>query len=349
MELFLCTILLFVCILSFVEDGLQKYNRTIYCLLTVSLIFFAGLREIGFDRDSENYAYYFEHNDDPLLLYSVEYSFILFARLFNLVTNDVHSLFLFYAIIGVTLKMFAFHRISQFWYMPVAIYLGYYYILHDLTQMRASIVSGLALCVIPLIYNGRRKAALCLILLGCLFHYSGVVLLPAVFFSKTDMSMRERLFWAAAIPVGYIMYFAQFNIVTQIHIPYITDKIEIYETMRDKGIIAYEINVFNLVFLVKCAIYLYVLYFYDIIRLSNQYLPIILRFMGVSIFTYLILAQLPVLSFRISELYGIVEIVLFTYVFYTIKQKWIGNLVVSSIAISLFIIYVFIQKILEAA
>ena len=56
MEIFLFALLLFVCALSLIEDRLQKYNQVIYISLGVILVLFAGLREVGFDRDSENSA-----------------------------------------------------------------------------------------------------------------------------------------------------------------------------------------------------------------------------------------------------------------------------------------------------
>lgn len=349
MESILFAILILVCILSLLEDKMQRYNRIVYMMLTVVLILLAGFREIGADRDSENYEYFFNNYDSPEISFAVEYSYIFLSHIFNFISNDVHSIFLFYAIIGVSLKMIAFRRISGVWFLPVAVYLGYYYLLHDLTQMRASIVSGLTLCSIPFIYNGQRKIAMGLLLLGCFFHYSAIALLPIAFISRKEMSGRERWIWAAIVPFGYLAYFAQVNIMTQIQIPYITEKLEIYETLRDKGIAGDEINVFNLVFIVKCVIYFYVLFFYDTIALKNKYLPIIMRIMGLSIFVYLFFAQFPILSIRLSELYGIVQILVYTYIFYTIRPQWAGLSIVCMLSITLFIIYVFVQKIFEAS
>lgn len=348
MEFVLFAILLIVCALSFLEDRLQQYNRMIYSALSVVLILFAGLREVGFDRDSGNYDIYFINYDDPAIELVVEYSFRLLARIVHFFSDDVHWIFMFYAILGITLKMVAFRRLSKFWFLPLTVYLGNYYILHDLTQMRASVVAGLTFLAIPFIQQGRRKEAFGLFALGCVFHYSTLALLPAAFLSANDMGKRERWIWAAIIPLGYLAYFAQFNMATMIYIPYITDKIELYENLRDKGIAGDEINVFNLVFLVKCVAYIYILYFYDTVRHQEKYLPLMLRFMGISIFMFLFFAQLPVLSFRISELYGVVEIFIFTYILYTISPTWLGRMVVCAAAVSLFVINIFSLKILES-
>ena len=45
-----------------------------------------------------------------------------------------------------------------------------------------------------------------------------------------------------------------------------------------------------------------------------------LKIMGISLFAVKALAGVPVIAMRISELYGIVEIILFVGIYYTIKQ-----------------------------
>ena len=54
---------------------------------------------------------------------------------------------------------------------------------------------------------------------------------------------------------------------------------------------------------------------YDIIKEHNPYFPIMIKMMGLSIFSFVTLSALPVLAFRISEIYGIVEIILFTNIY----------------------------------
>lgn len=349
MEWILLAILLLVCGLSLIEDRLQRYNLAIYISIAIALILFAGLREVGFDRDSENYENYFYNYDDPSLELGVEISFRLLSKFFSSFSNDVHTLFMFYALIGVSLKMIALKKLTPFYYLPLAIYIGYYYLLHDLTQIRAGVVSGLTLLAIPFVCQGKRKIALAILLFACLFHYSAIVLLPIVFFSHKEMSEKERWIWGTLLPLGYFIHFLPVNITTVIHIPYITDKIILYEELRDKGIIGDEINIFNLVFLVKCVLYIYVLYFYDSIKKIDGNLSIIIKMMGIYIFIFPCLSKLPVLSFRVSELYGIVEIVMFTYITYTIRPQWIGKTVALSAAAIMFIMNVFILKILEPA
>lgn len=53
------------------------------------------------------------------------------------------------------------------------------------------------------------------------------------------------------------------------------------------------------------------------------------------------------MSFRVSDLYGIAEIPAIVCLCYTIHPKWVGKLLVTSIAIILFVIYVFVQEVLN--
>lgn len=347
MELVLFCILLLVCALAMIEERLRKYNLAVYITLGIVLILFAGLREIGFDKDSENYEIYFYHYDDPGMELTVEYSFRLLSRIFYSLFGDVRSIFLFYALVGVSLKMFALRRLSEFWFLPICVYISYFYIVHDLTQIRASVVSGLTLLAIPYICERKRKTALAILFAGCLFHYSAIALLPILFLSSADMNMKHRVAWACLLPLGFLLHFLPFDIFTAIEIPYITDKIVTYEDLRDKGIIGEEVNVFNLVFLVKCAIYIYILYFYDIIKPNFKYLSLAVKMMGISLFVFPALSKLPVMSFRVSDLYGIAEIPAIACLCYTIHPKWVGKLLVTSIAIILFVIYVFVQEVLN--
>ena len=58
---------------------------------------------------------------------------------------------------------------------------------------------------------------------------------------------------------------------------------------------------------------------------------------------------MPILSFRLSELFGIVEIPMFTYVIYMVRPKWPGTSFVSMVAVAISVVMIFIEKIFEAA
>ncbi len=338
-------LLLFVYAVSFFEERLKRYNLAIYAIVWVVLVFCATTKEIGFDRDSEQYEYIFNHLDDPFVQLSKEWSFLTLCRITYLFTNDIHILFFFYAGIGISLKFYAFRQYSEHWFLPILIFMGHYYLIQDLTQIRAALTCGIFLLAVKPLAEGNKGKAALLILLSCFFHYSALILLPALFLNNNDMTKRQRLYWAAIIPLGYAICLLHINSLSNIPIPYIGDKLATYQEMSERGLVSGSANIFNAVFLVTCAIYLYCLYFYDTIRQHNQYLPIMLKLMGVSVCSFLAFSFLSVLAFRVSELYGVIEIILFTNVFYTIRPNWLAKTVVGIIAVSLFSINVFYSEI----
>ena len=343
----LLSIFFIIFIISLFEERLKRYNKTLYISVGIILFLCAAFKEIGFDNDSENYEFFFHNYDDPYVQLAVEYSYLLISRILNYFTDDVHSIFFIYSGIGILLKMTAIKRLSNLWFLPMLVYMGNYYILHDLTQIRACIVSGIFLMAIIPLAEGKKRLVAILLLLACFFHYSTLALFPALILNNKDMSKRTRLLWAMLVPLGYILCIANVNLMTEIPIPYIGDKIASYQELSERGIKGSEINIFNAVFVVTWFTYLYILYFYDTVIKYNKYLPIMLRLTGVSIFSFLLLSFLPVLAFRVSELYGIVEIFIFTNIYYTIKPGWLGKVVICIIGISMFLINAFYAEFLH--
>ncbi len=347
MILLLLSIQILLFLLSLIEERLVKYNRRIFIATGVLLTLCAGLKEVGIDSDSETYEYYYNNYDNELMMTTVEYSFRLLSQIVSNIYDDVHVLFLIYAGIAITIKFIAFRRLSDCWYLPVVVYMGYFFIFHEMTQIRASVVASIALYMIIPLAEGNKKRATLLFFCACFFHYSAIALLPLLFLGNKEMDKRSRLLWSALIPFGYLIYVAGVDFIFSLPIPYIGDKLEAYQTLRDQGVIGDEINVFNAILLVTIAAFYYCMYFYDTIAQRFKYLPLVLKMTGISIFLFVTLAFLPILAYRLYALYGIANILLFTGIYYTIKPDWLAKSVVGTVGLCLFCINVFFTKLLE--
>lgn len=314
---------LFSCIVAVFEEELFNIKWKIYIGIGVLLVLFAAIRPIGMDNDSENYELYFVRYDHPLLVITVEYSFRIISKWFYHWFHDVHSIFLLYAILGLSLKFIAFKKLTPLPLLAVAVYIGNYYILHEFTQIRVGVASGLLLLAIKPLSERDYKKVLLLFSFAIFFHYSSIILLPLMLLSNKELTGKKKFIWASLIPIGYIFYFLNINI-TSLPIPYISEKLDAYQGLKDQGYID-EVNVFNLVFFVRIIIFFYILYMYDLIKEHNKYLPLMIKLMALSLFSFTALSSLPVLAFRISELYGIVEIILFTNIFLYSTTKVISK------------------------
>ena len=155
MGLILAVIFISILLVSFIEKYMKHAQLPLFILMGFVLIFVAGFREIGIDPDSPNYATLYQHPDSPSLISHMEYSFILIAILLNKISDSPHAIFFVYAIMGVTLKMLAFKKYSDQYILSLAIYLCYFYELHELTQIRAGVASGFFL--ISILYTAEKK------------------------------------------------------------------------------------------------------------------------------------------------------------------------------------------------
>ena len=328
MSYLIIVIFIFTLIFALFENYLKQYRGYVYILIGLILILIAGLREVGIDPDSYDYESNFLHSENTESMNAVEYSYILISNFVHSFSNDVHILFLIYAFLGVSLKMYAFRKFSDLWFITLAIYISYYYVLHDCIQIRTGVLSGLLLMAIIKLGDGKKKTAFLLLALGCFFHYSAIILLPVFFLSNKEMSKKQRIVWGAIIGFSYIFstISSSFAFNYAENIPYIGTKVATYKNLTDRGNAMAYINIFGPLQIITMLFYFYILYFYDTIKVYNKYLPVMIKMFSLGLFFYVAFSFLPAFGERVSYLYEIVRIVLYANVYYTIRPKWAAAL-----------------------
>ncbi len=321
-------------IMSLLERYFGEYKRYAYFFLGIVLVLVAGLREVGIDPDSLNYEYTFLNHDSSSssIADSLEVSYLLISSLLSIFTNDVHFLFLLYAFLGLTFKFMALRRLSEFWFLAVTVYIGYYFISHEMMQIRTAALSGLFLLALYHQAEGRRLTAFLLMLAGSFFHYSGFMLLPLLFLSSDYMSLKRRLLWVALLPASYVVFFLGLNILLSLDIPFIGAKLMTYQQEEESGFGVGYVNVFRPLHLFSIVLMAYLVFFYDTIAKKSKHFTLLLKVFILGLCSYEILAFLPVLAQRVNMLLLVVTIPLYTYICYTIRPFWAAVLVVIVVA-----------------
>ena len=323
----------FATILAFLERYMGEFRKPAYFFLGAMLILVAGLREIGIDPDSANYEYNFLYYDSASSVNdSVEFSFLWFSAILNVFTDDVHVLFLLYAFLGLVFKFIAFRQLNDLWFLSVVTYISYYFIAHEMMQIRTGVMSGLFLMAIYQQVQGKKITAMLLILFGAFFHYSAIALLPLLLLSSDYMTKKARIIWALAIPLSYVIYFLGIEVFMSLDIPYIGNKLSTYQKGTEKGIVDAYVNVFRPLHLFSIALIAYILYFYDIIFKYNKNISLMLKIAIIGVCAYETLAFLPVLAQRINQLFLVVTIPLYVSIYYTLRPKWAALLFVTLIS-----------------
>ncbi len=323
-------IVVIILLLVFIEEYLGKYKLLAFIVLAFCLISFAGLRPVGFDRDSQNYESMFMHPDSFNSEISVEPSYRYISQIIYYIFPDIHLVFLFYALLGVSVKFWAIKRLSPILFLPVLIYVCNFFLLHECTQIRGGIASGLFLLSIIPLSEGKKLYAFLYILVAIFFHYSAISLLPLLFLDNSPFTTTKKIILALIVPLCFVLYAIGFDPLTSFNIPYITEKVEAYqklsETKLDKE------SILNPFPLIKMAVFLYALYFSETIKPYVPTIYLLIKILGCSLIVYFAFASVKIISMRISELYGIIELVTYPCILYTLRPFSFGKSIVCIIA-----------------
>lgn len=313
-------VLIFTYLLSFCFSYLRKVPSWFYYLFVVVLALIAGLRDVTLFNDYDNYIKAFEEGGSE----KYEPSFIFIVYITKLVTSTPFLMFFIYALLGVFIKAFAIKRLTQLYFLSLAIYISYFYILHEMTQIRAGIASGiLLLCIKPLLDKTFLKFLL-LSFLAIFFHYSAIIIIP-LYFIINNKSINQY-FWMALIPLSYFIHFAGITIsqiIPMIPIDFVQTLWKLYE-FRMSADIGMDINIFNVTQLLRCGIAFFLLYYSSIIGNNNKYFIVLIKIYVLGIISFVLFADVPDFAFRISQFYLVVEIILIPFIVYVFKQKKIA-------------------------
>lgn len=331
------------------EEYLGKYKWGIYVSIGVILILMCTFKTIGADADSRNYETMFYHYDDQMTTLSVEFSFRWFAEMLSYISNDVSSIFFLYAIIGIPIKLYAIKQNSDFIFIPLLVFLSHYFILHDMIEIRASVASAFLLLGTKPLSEGKKVEAAILFCCGVFFHYSMLAAFLLFFFSNKTLTKTWKWILASIVPIGYIVYFLKFDILMELPIPYIGEKVELYKGIKDLGGFD-EILVFkNPLLLITILVFYLLLYYYDTVFKHKSQLPLLMKIMGTSLACFFFFSSLPVLSGRLYELYGVVNILTFSYIFYIIKPSFAAKATIAIMASIIMFMDIFVYELIKSA
>jgi len=322
----ICILFALYCILVLLEDYIPtNQKKIIYWGTGILLIIMAGTREIGIDPDSEEYAKLYMNPYSDNTLDTKEFTFNWISEAFNSITDDAHALFLVYALLGVSLKFIAFRKYSESWLIIVLSYIAYYYELHETCQIRAGVLSGCMLLAMPLIADGKRWYALLLIIIGCCFHLSGLILLPLLFLGNKPLGRYWKITLAISVPLAYIFSGLNLGLEFASDIPFIGSKLDMYREIEDKGIIGVSsLELYSPFHLFLVFIFYYLLWNADVLTEKSKYFPLMLKTLAVALVSYAVFSFIPTMGERMGSLYRTIIIVLLPTVIYSILPKWAG-------------------------
>lgn len=344
---FLLIVFVIVCIFVYTEEYIEDVKWSVYVAIAIALILIAGLRVVGNDDDSENYQIMFDRYDDTLIRLTTEPSFILISSFVHSIKGDIHTLFFIYAVIAITMKFVAFKQLSPMLFASVMVYVSHFFILHDMIEIRVSVAIGFFLLSIKPMCEGKKKKAFLFLLMALFFHYSSLVLFGLLFLSNNPLSSAWKWVLASIVPLGYVMFFLHIDLLTTIPIPVIGQKLELYRDMKEIGMFD-EIYVFkNPTLLIKILCFYVLLFYHDVLCQKCSYLPLLMKTMGISLFCFFAFSSLPVLSGRLYELFGAIDIITIALVIYVLEPKYVAKTMVLLLCSIMLFMDVFVYELIR--
>ena len=341
-------ILLFLLLLtaafSFLVDERPMVRWVVFTLVVVVLTLMAGLRPIGIDKDSwQYYAYYLGKFDDM-----VEYSFILISDIVRVAFGDVRGVFFIYALIAIPLKCYVFTKLSNEIFLLLGVYMSNFLILHDMTQIRVGAAMAFIFLGFYYLTQGRRWPCFFLILIATAFHVSAVLMLAILIFRNVELRSWHRIVLALIPFLALTSVFFDVNVSTLIPIEFIQSKLEVYEDLKEKGLVeAEKINIFNAAIMLKIAVYYFLLWKYDVVKQYCPYLTLLLKIFALSYVCLGVFNFLAVLACRINELFGFVEILMVPLIIHAISPKYVARVLLLIYMVGIFLLNVMYAELLK--
>ncbi len=304
---------------SYFDTSNDRLNKIAIFLTLILLISLAAFRPPGVDRDYLQYVFLL-HEERPFM----EPTFNLISFTVNSLFSDTAlPLFLTYAIIGVTFKIVAIKKISDYWLLSVVIYISYCFTLQELTQIRVGAAIGFILLAVPSLYERNLVKFLSLITIATLFHYSAVIMSILWFIKPEKINKWFYLILLVGsymtvkyIEVGIVYIFSFFPEVFQAR------------ALNYDNDFGGELNIFNTWQLMRCGISIVFLIYANKLFSYNKYAILLVKFYVTGTAMYVLLSSNAAFSTRFSDIFFAFDILALPLLVHLFRYAPIGKFLV---------------------
>lgn len=317
--------------LSFFEEQLRERDKLlIYGVFGIALILIAGMRGVGSVPDSDAYEFLYYNDTDSVKMMLYEPSFNFIIDILQSFSLGVNALFFTYAIISVPIHLSLFWKVSKLPLLTLTIYISYYFMMHELVQIRAGAAAGFFLWAVYFYVEKKKLLTLLMILLATLFHYSASAGLVIFLFSN-HLPKWQRMALYALVPIGLVAYFSHFELISIIPEELGGTKIEGYRELEEKGDSDLQEGwrlERNLLIWMNLVVYYACIYFHDYIVKHFKYVTIAIKIQAVGFFfLFFTYGISKVIGNRMNDFFSVASILLWTASFYIFVPSLLSKIV----------------------
>ena len=313
-------------VMAFLEDYLKEIHKiVILAVLATLMVLLATTKSIDHTADGTIYEHIFYNNDEILTQLTTEPTFLWLSRQVLALGGGLIWMFLIYALIAIPTKLKALYGMTPYIFTALIIYIPIYYELHDLIQIRAAAACAFLLLALNPLSNKRYWTATLLMIIAILFHYSSVVFIPFLFIGNRQLGYNSRLVVACVIPVCFVIYLMGKDLFSLIPSSILGGKLDYYQKTSEKGEWEMALLYKNVYFMLKVAMMYLCLYFYNHIVENNRLAPLLLNLFLASILSPMLFSTIPVIASRVSDMYGIIDCIVFTFALYLFSPRYLAR------------------------
>lgn len=322
--------------LSFVDERLsQRDKMVLYAILGFAMIMIAGTREVGSTPDTISYEEMYYAKDGDLMVLLREPSFGFIVTLLHSFGLGINALFFAYAILSIPIHLSVFWRMSRIPLLTLTIYISYYYMMHDMVQIRAGVASGLFLWAIYFYVEKKKLWTLAFILMGTLFHYSAIAGL-VIFFCNDKLPRWQKYVLYAIVPVGIVAYFTHFDISTLIPDELGGYKLMKYREMSERGDeekqAGWKFQI-NILIWMNIVLYYASIYYHDYLKERFKYTTVAIKLQAVGfLFLFFVNALSAVVGNRMNDYFSVVSVLLWTGSYYAFYPQIVSKIISNAIS-----------------
>ncbi len=324
-------------IMAFLEDYLKETNKVVILAgYAIFMIFLATTKSIEHTADALAYEEMFYGNDNLFTSLVTEPTFTYLSKLVLSFGGTIAVIFFIYAILAIPAKLKILYGMTPYVFTALLIYIPIYFEVQDLIQIRVSVAAMFLLASLSPLAEKKYLKASFLMGLAIPFHYSAVIYLPFLFIGNRKFNVALRIIVAILVPICFGMYLLKLDLLS--FIPSFSGaidyKIEGYKEASEKGEWDELYPLYaHLYYLSKCGMLLLCMYYYDFLVQKHRMTPILISLFAASTLILTSMATIPVLASRVSDLYGIIDCMVFTFLLYLIEPKYFARILITLIGL----------------
>lgn len=337
MHIIILAFFILTVVLAFIEDYLKEIHKIIILSgYAIFMILLATTKSVGDTADALTYENIFYRNSETFVQLVTEPTYIYISRFVLALGGGIGTVFFIYALIGIPAKLKVYYSMTPYIFTALVIYIPVYFELHDLIQIRVSVAAMFLLASLNPLVNKHYWVASGLMICAILFHYSAIVYLPFLLIGNRQLSRSMRLVVAALWSLCFAMYLMKLSWFSFIpsSLTAIDFKVGTYQKEAEEGNWADLFPLFfNLYYVAKCIMLYLCLYFYDMLVKKHRMAQLLINLFAASVLFLPSMATIPVIASRISDLFGIVDCIVFTYCLLFIKPHYVARIAITIVGL----------------